>query len=196
MVIHVTASFQDIDPINNPSSLSRLWSYPLSWKRDLNIMFSYASCWLPIIMVLSLSRLKLLFSRLRPYRLAVLAYMTFHLLLVMYGGTNLCIFVTWSLPIQILVFVILLDEGGVQPWELVLALTAVLLFNRFWMPIPLPDSAIQEYLEFYGGYHTLVTARSVSRIAELLGWALAAWLIRVIVIAPSVRLEVPQRSLD
>jgi hypothetical protein len=115
------------------------------------------------------------------------AYLTFQFALVMYGGTNLAVFVTYSLPIQVMVFVILLDHGDIRPWELPFVFLAVIVFNRLWMPIPLPDINLQQYLDFYGGYHMLVTTRTVTRIVELGGWMLLASLMRGLVFLASRR---------
>lgn len=70
--------------------------------------------------------------------------------LVMYGGTNIAIHVTYSLPVQIAIFVILLDHGDIERWELPFVLLAVIVFNRLWFPIPFLDNNIEQYLEFYG----------------------------------------------
>ena len=181
LVIHVVQTFQDIDPINQPSTLQRLYLYPLSRRRDFNIVFAYLAWWLPVLLLSNRQRLRAMWERIRPYRMACVVYLAFHFLLVMYGGTNLAIFVTYSLPVQILVLVAILDGGGVPPWEKAAMIGAVIVFNRLWMHIPVPQEQPQAYLEFYGGYHMLVTARSVARMAELLSWILGFWIARGLV---------------
>ncbi len=180
LTIHVVQTFQDIDPINDPSTLRRLYLYPASRRRDFNIIFSYLACWLPILLLINRNRLILVWKRLQPYRLICALYLGFHFLLVMYGGTNLAIFVTYSLPVQILVLAVILDKGHVRLWEKIAMVTIVILFNRIWMQIPSPEQHLDAYLEFYGGYHQLVTPRSFFRMTEVLSWILGFWAVRAL----------------
>jgi hypothetical protein len=186
-LIHVVQTFQDIDPINQPWTLRRLYLYPLSRRRDFNIVFAYLACWLPILLLVNRQRLAMAWQKLKPYRWICAVYMAFHFLLVMYGGTNLPIFVTYSLPVQILVLTALLDGGEIHLWEKAGLFLAVIFFNRLWMAIPVPQQQPERYLEFYGGYHMLVTARSFARMWELLSWIAGFWTIRVLVIQLSQR---------
>ncbi len=181
LFIHVVQTFQDIDPINQPSSLRRLYWYPESLRRDFNIVFAYLSWWLPALLLVDAKRLQLIWNRLRPYRLLCGLYLGFHFLLVMYGGTNLDIFATYSLPVLIMVLAVLLDQGAVQLWERVLMVAVVIGFNRIWMHIPLPQEGLGPYLNFYGGYHMLVTRRSLFRFAELLIYVAGFWALRAFI---------------
>jgi len=97
-------------------------------------------------MLLTRKRCEIVLEQLQPYSLYVLTYLAFHFALVMYGGTNLAIFVTYALPVQIMVFVILLDRGNVRHWELLLVWLAVFVFNRLWMSVPLPEDDLERYL--------------------------------------------------
>lgn len=181
LLIHVVRTFQDIDPINQPSSLRRLYLYPASLRRDFNIVFAYLAWWLPTLVLINPKRLRLLWDYLRPYRLICYLYLAFHFLLVMYGGTNLAIFATYSLPVELMVLVTLLDKGAVQLWEKILMVVVVVLFNRIWMQIPLPDVNVHAYLDFYGGYHMLVTKRSIFRMVELLAYVGGFWALRALI---------------
>lgn len=181
LLIHVVSTFQDIDPINQPSSLGRLYLYPASLRRDFNIAFAYLAWWLPTLVLIDPKRLRLLWDHLRPHRLICGIYLAFHFLLVMYGGTNLAIFATYSLPVQLIVLVILLDKGDVRLWEKILLVAVVVLFNRIWMQIPLPDVNVHAYLNFYGGYHMLVTKRSLFRMVELLTYVGGFWALRALI---------------
>jgi hypothetical protein len=187
LLIHVVQTFQDIDPINQPSTLRRLYLYPLSRRRDFNIVFAYLAWWLPVLLLITRQRLAELWRRLADYRWICLLYVSFHFLLVMYGGTNLTIFVTYSLPVQILVLAAILDTGDVHLWEKAGMFVGLICFNRLWMLIPAPQLQPEKYLEFYGGYHMLVTARSFARMAELLSWILAFWAIRALLTRLSQR---------
>lgn len=181
LLIHVAQTFQDIDPVNDASTLHRLLAYPESRRRDFNILFAYLSCWLPILLLLSRERWGLLSQRLKPHRTLLALYMLFQFVLVMYGGTNLTIFASYSLPVQIVVLVILLDQGRIPLWEQLLMLAVVIAFNRVWMQVPLPDRDVDAYLNFYGGFHKLVNARSFLRLGELAAYVLGFWFLRFLV---------------
>jgi hypothetical protein len=176
------AGVAPIDPFHQPSSLRRLYTFPANLKRDFNIVFAYLSWFLPMLLVIDRNRAQLIWSRLRPYRLVCGLYLAFHFMLVMYGGTNLDIFVTYSLPVLILALGTLLDKGGVRLWEKVLMVGIVVLFNRSWMHIPLPQVDLHAYLNFYGGYNRLVTWRSLFRMAELLICVGGFWTLRVLIL--------------
>jgi hypothetical protein len=182
MLIHVARTFQDIDPINDRSSLRRLILYPLSRKHDFNILFAYMACWLPILLLLTKDRCRLVWGRLRKYRVALGVYMALHFCLAMYGGTNLDIYPTYCLPMQIMVLVLILDNCRIPNWEWVLAMALVIVFNRLWMQVPLPQDSMDKYLDFYGGYYMRVTAESLLRMGELLTYILGFWIIRFFVL--------------
>ena len=186
LLIHVERAVKDyagvapIDPFRNPASLRRLYSFPANIRRDFNIVFAYFSWWLPVLLLLDTRRLQLLWDRLQPYRLVCALFLGFHFLLVMYGGTNLDIFATYSLPILIMVLIVLLEEGAVQLWEKILMVLLVFLFNRIWMHIPLPQQDLHTYLNFYGGFDDLVTRRSLFRMTELLVYVTGAGALRAL----------------
>lgn len=186
VLIHVERTTSDfagvapIDPFHNFASLRRLYSYPANIGRDFNIVFAYLSWWLPALLLLDGRRLRLVWDRLHPYRLVCGLFLGLHFLLVMYGGMNLDIFASYSLPILILVLTVLLEKGGVQRWEVILMVLLVVLFNRIWMYIPLPQQDLRTYLTFYGGFDDLVTRRSLFRMAELLMYVAGAGTLRAL----------------
>jgi hypothetical protein len=174
VVIPVVDSLQDIDP-HQLWKLRRLISYPANPKRWFNIAFAYFAVWLPVLLLFTRCRWRLVRTRLYPHRTPIFLFLAFHLLLVMYGGTNIVIFVTYSAPVEMLALVILLDCPDLQRWEPFVALAVVILFNREWMSIPLPQYGLDPYLNFYGGYYHLVTWRSVWRFAEAFAYIIGFW---------------------
>lgn len=181
VLIPIVDSFQDIDP-HQLWKLRRLISYPANPKRWFNITFAYLAVWLPALLLFTRRRGQLVRDRLCPHRTAIFVFLAFHLLLVMYGGTNIVIFVTYSVPAEMLALVILLDSPDLQRWEPFAALTVVILFNREWMSIPLPQYDLDRYLNFYGGYYHLVTWRSVWRLAEACAYTVGFWAVRTVAI--------------
>ncbi len=172
LVIPVARTFQDIDPLNDGSTIQRLFTYPMSRKHDFNIAFAYLAGWLPVLLLLSRSRVQLLSRRLRPHFRVIALFMFFHFVLVMYGGTNIDIYITYCAPLQLMALVILLDEGHVRMWEAGFVLAAVIVFNRVWMAVPLPENGMDAYLDFYGGYYMRVTRSSFFRMGEIFTYIL------------------------
>ena len=180
-LIHVRQTFQDIDPINQSSSLRRLLSYPLSLRHNFNIVFAYLSGWLPVLLLLTVRRWQIAWPSLKPYAVILALYMAVHFALTMYGGTNIDIYITFCAPIQILVLIAFLDKDRVPPWEWVAVILVVFLYNRIWMKVPLPQNGLDAYLDFYGGYYMRVTHASLIRMAELLTWIIGFWGLRFLV---------------
>jgi hypothetical protein len=121
-------------------------------------------------------------------------FLMFHLLLVMYGGTNIVTFVTYSVPVEVLALAILLESPDLQRWEPFAALVVVILFNREWMSFPLPQPNLNRYLNFYGGYYHLVTWRSVWRLAEAIAYAVGFWAVRTVAIRRGSRVSAASTS--
>jgi hypothetical protein len=98
--------------------------------------------------------------------------------LVMDGGTNITVFVAYSLPVVILVMHYLLEEGKPHVLELVFTTAAVIVFNRIVTYIPLPENNLNQYLNYYGGYYHMVTFRSLFRFGEVIAYIASAFLLR------------------
>jgi len=163
-------------------------TYPANWRRWFNITFVYLAVWLPALLLLSRQRCHLVWQSIRStHARVVIFFLIFHFLLVMYGGTNILVFVSYSLPVEILVLRILLESRGLLAWEPLLALFVVIMFNREWMALPLPEDGLDRYLNFYGGYYHLVTRRSLFRVAEALSYVAGFWLLRAAVTRWSAR---------
>jgi hypothetical protein len=177
VLIPVVDSLQDVDP-HQLWKLRRLISYPASPKRWFNILFAYVTVWLPVLLLLTRSRWRQVQQRLYPHRWAIFPFLAFQLVLVMYGGTNIVIYVTYSAPVAVLALVTLLDSPDLLRWEPFAALAVVILFNREWMSIPLPQYGLERYLDFIGGYSDLVTWRSFWRFAEAFAYILGFWTVR------------------
>jgi hypothetical protein len=189
-VIPVVDSFQDIDP-HIPGSLRRLITHPLSWRRWFNIVYSYLAFWLPCALLMTRDRWQMVRRRLAPYSRAIGCFAVFHLLLVLYGGTNIFVFTSYSLPVELLVLVVLLDQGAPQLWELILVFAVLVIFNRIGAHIPVFEEGWDNHLDFYGGYSSEIRLRSVLRFAEVLAYVGAFQILRRALAArlgPRVRL--------
>jgi hypothetical protein len=92
------------------------------------------------------------------------------MLLIMYGGNNIHIFVGYSLGIELLVLAVLIDRGAPQIWEVLLIAVVLVVFNRIGVHIPTyEEGGWDELIDFYGGYGIEVRLHSVLRFFEI--WA-------------------------
>ena len=178
--IHVVESFDHID-IHRPETLRFLITHPLSPKRWFNIVYSYLSFWLPCLLLMTRVRWQLVRKHLAPYGPAIWFFAFFQLLLLMYGGNNIFIFVGYSLPIELLVIAVLVDRGRPQRWELLLVFAVLVIFNRIGAHIPTYDEGDWEgLLDFYGGWGTEIRLRSLLRFVEICGYAGGFNLLRMV----------------
>src|ERR1035437_4945488 len=167
--IPVVESFDHID-IHHPETLRFLITHPLSPKRWFNIVYSFLSFWLPCLLLMTRDRWQMVRQRLAPYGPAIAFFPFFQLLLLMYGGNNLHIFVGYSLGIELLVIAVLVDRGTPRPWELILVFAVLVVFNCIGAHIPTyEEGGWDDLTDFYGGYSTEIRFRSVLRFAEI--WA-------------------------
>ena len=167
--IPVVESLQHIDP-HRPETLLFLITHPLSPKRWFNIVYSFLSFWLPCLLLMTRVRWQMVRQHLAPYGRAIGCFAFFQLLLVMYGGNNIHIFVGYSLPIELLVIAVLVDRGAPRVWELILVFAVLVVFNRVGAHIPTyEEGGWDDLTDFYGGYGIEIRLRSVFRFAEI--WA-------------------------
>ena len=167
LCIPVTRTTQFVDPLNDLATLKNLFLAPLNGGRIFNIVYSAVSYWLPTLLLVTWARLSAVWADLR--RLHILAACGIYLFLIffatMYGGTNIFIFVSYSVAVQAVVLG-LLFRHGVGVAETIYALLVMLLYNKILLPIPIPDVAIDAYINFYGGWSSRVTTASLIRLLE------------------------------
>jgi hypothetical protein len=175
LLMHVSSTFQDIDPLNARWTWIRLLQYPLQLNREINIIFGLVAYWLPTLLLITNVRFQYVWEQLSKYRVLVAAYLFFHLLLSQYGGYNIAIYGTYTVPLQIVALAVILIRGTVRWWEGAMMLLLTSIFNRLWLPIPLPQVSVDTYLDFYGGAGT---RNSFMRLGEALLYVLLMWLLR------------------
>jgi hypothetical protein len=176
--IPVVESFDHID-LHHPETFKFLITHPLSPLRWFNIVYTTFSLWLPCLLLITRDRWQMLRQYLAPYGWAMGLFASFQLFLLMYGGNNLFTFVGYSLPLELLVIAVLVDRGKPAPWELILVVAVLIVFNRIGAHIPTYDEGNWDGLiDFYGGYGVEVRLRSVLRFFEILAYAGAFQLLR------------------
>jgi hypothetical protein len=160
--------------------LSTMWRTPLAPLRDVNIVFSVASYFLPLLALGGRGRLRRAWAGLgEPARRAVAVSATVTLALTIYGGTDIARFTAYFVAVQTIVLAALFRQG-VAPIEVALTLVAVAVFNRVHV-FTVPMEPIDRYLDFYGGFADRVNAATAWRAAELAAWIVAVRLAGVIV---------------
>jgi len=170
--LHVVATYQEIDPVHRPRSLGRLILDPLNVRRDINIVLDAFSYWLPSLLLLTPDRWRNVRQSLMLQKTFILGFLALNFLLVMYGGTNILIFMSYSVPVQLMVLGILLGMK-IHPAEWALALICLLLYNRTFWAIPLPDKNFDAFIDFYEGWASRVNLSTLRHFLEIALYLLA-----------------------
>jgi hypothetical protein len=167
--LHVVDTRQEIDPLNNIHSLSRLVMNPLNPGRDLNIVLGLLAFWLPVLLLLTRERVGILLRETAPFRKYIAAFLALNLLLTMYGGSNILTFVSYAMPIQILALALLARGGAAspRPAEWSLALVCAACYARIFGSIPLPDDGFETYVDYYSGWSSRVGLSTLLRFIEI-----------------------------
>lgn len=178
-LITVSSTAQFIDPIHDPATLRRLLLAPLDERRTFNLAFALVAYWLPTLVLMTRRRLDRLWSDLEELGALwpALGTMALVLLLTMYGGTNLMVFVAYTVGVQALVLALLLRRG-VGNAELAWAMVATVVFNKLLLPIPLPEAGLEAYIDFYGGWSSRVSLASVIRLVECVAFIAVGAIVR------------------
>jgi hypothetical protein len=174
--IPVVSTYQFIDPINDVQSLKHIYLAPTDKWRWFNIVYSLIGYWLPSLLLLTTHRLNRMWSDLKELGLqaTALIYLTLVLVLTLYGGSNIVLFVSYSVPIQVIILTLILRQGA-SAAECIYVLAAMLLFNKTLLPIPRPDlmapgvtvsQAVNTFVDFYGGWSSRVNMSTVSRLFQ------------------------------
>ena len=140
---------------------------PLDGHRIFNILYAAVSYWLPTLLLLTRARFNVLWADLGRLNLRAICgiYLLLVLLATLYGGTNIFIFVSYSVAVQAVVLALLFRQGvGVA--ETIYVLLVMLLYNKILLDIPMPDVDFDAYMNFYGGWSSRVNMASVVRFLE------------------------------
>lgn len=150
-------------------TLAELLRAPLSFWRDVNVVYTFAAYFLPMLALATPRRLAAAWGELAPYRRLILLFTTQVLILAMYGGTDLPRFMAYLVVPQTLLLAGILRQG-VHPLEVALTLVLTAAFNRVFV-ISLPgEPSIAFLLDFYSGYADRVNMATWWRMVELVGY--------------------------
>ncbi len=184
MYIPVTSSEQFIDPVHNTVAPGLLLLILLDKARWLNIIYDTAGYWLPTLLLLSRSRLSALRAELAAIRIlpTMAGYLFLVLVLTIYGGANIFVFVSYTVALQAVVLA-LIFRHGVTVVEVVFVVAAMLVYNKTFLHIPLPTNvfpsrSFDEYIDFYGGWASRVNMTTLYRFLELATFVIVAAFVR------------------
>ena len=153
----------------------------MDWKRNINILFCLSGYALPLLMVFTQTRWKSAWKELGGYRLWLIVHAGCTLVLVMVGGTDMGRFIVFLyLPAAMLLAAMLKNEK-ISLLELLLVLTAVIIFNRIIWKVP--TASVDAYLDFYGGYGSRINLQTGLRIFEIAGWVIICRVFRRLITA-------------
>lgn len=192
LLIPVISTEQFVDPLNNLSSLSNLVTAPFDEMRVFNIFFALVSYWLPTLLLLTLARGSKVITELKERGLLLWCglFLLLDLVLTVYGGTNIPIFISYTLPVQVVVLALLIREGpGIA--ELVFTFIVMLMYNKILFLIPDPTVDIELYIAYYGGWSNRVDLRTLVRLVDLGFFVALAAVIRWA--APWITAQVSQK---
>jgi hypothetical protein len=180
LCIPVSATGQFVDPLNDLRTLRNVLTAPLDQARLFNIMYAAAGYWLPTVLLLTRSRFNKMWADLRGFNLRVMSiYLFLVLLLTMYGGGNILIYVSYSIAVQAVVLA-LCFRYGVGIAEGIYVVVVMLLYNKIMLHIPLPTDGFDAYVDFYGGYASRVTLPTLMRAIEMGAYVIGAMCVRVV----------------
>ena len=171
--------FQDIHHFPETVRLKMMLQKPFNLYKDINILFSWFSYWLPTLILSTPERTNYAWIKLKDMRSVLIIYLLLVLIFTMYGGENISIFVTYSFVAQIILIATFV-EYGITTWEILYLFGALIIFNRIFSHVPLPRDDFYGYADFYGGWSSLVTMQTLYRFIELYGYFVVIVLIRKI----------------
>ena len=169
LLLPISHSFQLIDPLNRPESVTQLARKPLDMARDLNLAFALLCYWLPTLMLVTRERARSLWQDLGDWRLPTVVHLVLVFALALYGGSNVTTFVAYALPFEVLVLALLLKRR-IPAWEVIVVLLAVFAFNKVPNAIPPLDgsrAALEAHVDFYTGWSSRVNAATRVRWVQL-----------------------------
>ena len=147
--------------------------------RLVNLCFALSSYWLPVLLLATPARMKDVWEDLSSLRLICMTHVSLVVLLALFGGTNIMIFVAYTVPVLVIVLVSLLRRG-IHPAETAVALVALLLFNRIPFVMGGAATTIDDLLRFYGGWWSRVDEVTAGRTLEISGFILLLCVVRLI----------------
>lgn len=167
LFLRIDHSQQWIDPLHAPETLGRLWEAPRSPERWFTVAAAVLTYWLPTLLLVTRARLRAIMPVLREHRRSLGIYGGLLLVLVLYGGTNIAVFVSYSVAAQVLFLATLLRVCRVERWELLYTLGCLFFFQHFHRAIPDPHVQRESYLVFYGLGDPATNTR---RLAQASAW--------------------------
>jgi hypothetical protein len=131
----------------------------------INIVFSLCSYWLPALLLVTPSRMRIVLKRMSHLRQATVAHVVMVLALSAIGGTNIMIFVVYTGPVMAIILTMLLATD-LHPSEVVLMLAVVCVFNRIPWVIGGMSTA-EDIMSFYAGWGTVADMTTLHRSLEM-----------------------------
>ena len=180
LFITIQSSCQEIDPINNISSLKKILWIPLNDLKVFNIIVANLSYWLPSLLLLTTKRINIILEELKNIKGLIIIYLSLILIMTMYGGHNYPIYVAYSVSVQIVILSIII-KNGVHPIEVVFVLLVIIIYNKIFKNIPSLQENHEGFSDFYAGWSSIVSVITVVRFLEMFICFLIINLIRTVI---------------
>ena len=181
MLLHIpdAMDFQEIHRYPGNVRWRMMMRTPFDYLNSINVLFAMLSYWFPTILLATSNRIRHAKDRLREKGIYIIIYIALVILFTIFGGTNHSIFITYSFVAQAFIIMLFVDRG-IYLWEIIFLFGAMIIFNRLFYPIPLPSDNFYNFIEFYGGWSSLVTWHSMARLLELTGFVAVNVMLRKI----------------
>lgn len=179
LFLPVKLTDQSIDPFNAPNFWEKLLKIPQDKFRNINIVYSLLSYWLPTLLIITPGRFKRLWQELNGLIFYIIIYLGLILLLTLYGGTNVYYFVSYAIGAQIIIIAMLLNQR-IHYGEILLMLLVLFLYNKIPWQIPLPTQNFEAYIDFYGGWDSRLSPVTYTRMYWICIYLFCAIILRLI----------------
>jgi hypothetical protein len=184
LLIPVTAGYgtslhYKVDAPSRTLYLSELRMF-LAWPPNpdilINVVLSIVSFWLPAFMLLTPGRIRALRRDPGVEWITVILWTLTVFLLMSIGGTKVMVFAVYTAPVLVLIVSLLL-RMNVTVAEASAVVIGTAVFNRIIFSFGTVGGDPGMDIAFYGAYRGL-TEVTACRLAEIIGWVLAAWAVR------------------
>ncbi len=146
LLIPVHKSYQFIDPfVKNPGTSKNLMAF-LFWRRDINILLAFVGNYMPVFLLWALTGSRGQLKKvLTDNSYWVVPLFGLDMLLTLYGGTNVGIFIMYTLPIIVMCLATVSKGSSALQKTAVIVSTAYL--NNVFTEVPAHDR--QKFLDWF-----------------------------------------------
>jgi hypothetical protein len=153
-------------PFSYLRELRLFLSNPVDCPRQVNVLFSLVSYFLPTLFLLTPKRASVLWRDLGDRRYFIVLAFLLVVLFTMVGGSNIMIFVSYAIAVQVILLAYLFRQH-IPFGEVILVLFVVAMYNKIVFPVPSFVTDFGPAVDFYGGWASRVNGHTVERFLQM-----------------------------